>query len=148
MRFAVLHNSDKIKNLARLHRRLNRVCYGGELSEEIVFDIANVHKRNENTAAVFRVYPTKELKPQIIFDWNLTDVDFSLFETAKQEIRAAATVMLHEMAHQYCYENGIPDTVHGEEWKAVARAHGLEDPNEAEQLNIAGEFAIINFTWR
>lgn len=43
--------------------------------------------------------------------------------------RNMAEVMLHEMVHQWCHENGIQDTeadgTHNERFRDAARAHGL-----------------------
>ena len=62
----------------------------------------------------------------IMFDIRLID-DVEKCKTQKDQILLLSITMLHEMIHQYCFENGIKDEgYHDDGWYEIARQHGLE----------------------
>ena len=140
MRFERLSFDDKINNLRRLHKHLNKHLFDNCLNE-IAIDIENLDAR-----AMFH-----EADDHIsICSTYISDVISSL--TIKDQILSLATVMLHEMIHQYCYEHDIDtfadsESGHNAAFIAEAWKHGLivnEDLSE-EHLELRAIIEISSF---
>lgn len=176
MRYENLEWNDKMKLFRRLHRRLNKGCFKGCL-KEVVFSIENLNKKDPEVWAVFRrpemdedqaselldsydshekrkiamAYIQRMTSGQILFSYEFED-DIKSLRTQKQQVGFLTMVMLHEMIHQCCFEYGIDDTDHSEEWQKTAEEHGLHSiwnngENVEEWLTFSW-VSIVNFRIR
>ena len=143
MRFERLTFDDKINNLKRLHKHLNKHLFSNCL-DEIDIDIEHLDAR-----AMFY-----EADDHIsICSTYISDVISSL--SIKDQILSLATVMLHEMIHQYCFENNIDtfnssENGHNEKYIEEALNHGLivnKDLSE-EHLELRTIIEISNFRFK
>lgn len=153
MRFEKLDFPEQIKFLKRLHKRINKRLFNGELGK-VFIDIENINKYYEDgyeAAACFRKTSDKypELFPKAILISHEYERDIESLPTQKEQILQLFGLLLHEMIHQYCYENGIDDGNHNEAWQKAAEEHGLiskyEDgkPSETiETLTSKGELVL------
>ena len=127
MRFETLDYESTRNTLRRLHKRLNKNLFGGELHEVrlCVENLDNPFSCNTPYPAFAR-FRSRDLmgNESISFDHSFADFLEGL-ETQREQVYMLTLVMLHEMIHQYCYENGIDDSGHGGEWSRIAEAHGL-----------------------
>lgn len=102
--------------LMYFHSELNKVFFDGKLETAIVCHVPDVQGNDEGIEAT-----TEEtLEPFII--WFRRDV-------SEDEPVYVLTVLLHEMVHQYCTENGIEDMdgwEHSDEFRYEAEEHGLQ----------------------
>ena len=135
MRFELLTRDQKIRFLQRLHNRLNNICFNGEL-KPVVIDIENLNKDETNISAIYGArwkynndIMNEEMQKCIIFSLELID-DVSMQDKQSEQFYLLASVLHHEMIHQYCDENGIedresPDNDHNQSWAKAAEEHGL-----------------------
>ena len=143
MRFEKLTFDDKINNLKRLHKHLNKHLFNNCL-DEIAIDIENLDARGMFCEADDHIS---------ICSTYISDMISSL--SIKDQILSLATVMLHEMIHQYCYEHDIDtfdgsESGHNEKYLEAAWKHGLivnEDLSE-EHLELRAIIEISNFKFR
>lgn len=141
MRFEDLSFAEKIHNLQKFHKSLNKNLFNGELSN-VMMDIRNL-KNADPCVAVFH-------PGAILFDLNFYDLMDSC-ATQKKQACCAAQIILHEMIHQYIHEKGLKDSSdHGAVFQREAEAHGLHSiyENECikeERLTLIGCVAIENF---
>lgn len=132
MRFEQMTFEEQIKSLTRLHKRINKDFFDNKL-KTIHIDIASI-KTEEHPDGIAKFTRNAVLFDQktksaylgecICFAWELVDCMAEL-KTQKEQALVAGGVMLHEMVHQYCFENGIDDTNHGGRWEETAREHNL-----------------------
>lgn len=148
MRFENLLFPDNIRVLQRLHKRLNKELFDGQLNT-IKIDICNIHngyyKVSEKAAAVFCapkeiIQPNEIIQERILFDNQFID-DIAAYPTQNLQTLELTHMMLHEMIHQYCYETGIDDHHHGEAWQQAAEEHGLHIKNE----EASGDYSYNEF---
>lgn len=143
MRFEDFVREDQLRILDKLHRRLNRKLFNGELSQ---IDIRIEH--TEDTWANYR----RELGGDqwIVVSEELIDLVLANRERQLDQVYVLSLVLLHEMIHQYCYEQGLEDEDHEGDWLREALAHGLRyreghfDP-DTESLSPLAFMAINNF---
>ena len=162
MRFETKTLQEQINILRRLHRFLNDLCFDNALNEDIIIEIQDMNKykdEDEFVLAICGVRPRPrnhtieydgllgentdndeyELATAIIFDTIVIE-DAKKLKTQKEQVLFIAYIMLHEMVHQYCHENGIEDWgTHDDSWKNIARKFGLSyvfDCNGTERETI------------
>lgn len=160
MRFEQKAFIDQIKTLKRLHHYLNRVIFKNALQADIPIDICNINKEAEsNFAACFRcnhIFCDEKgahFGVAILFGRELIYDDIATMKTQKAQIFALGATMLHEMIHQYCYENNLDDTNHGGQWKETAeKFHLISNYEEGEPISEyvtqTGAFIISCFRLR
>ena len=163
MRFEEKGSMEQIRTLKRLHKYLNREIFQNALSEDIVIDICNINKgeRDEDFAACFRrehIAPDMKtraitLKEAVLFGNEFIYDDIARMKTQKAQAFVLGAVMLHEMIHQYCYENGLDDTNHGGQWLETAERFQLLSAYEdgellSEELTEQGEYIVSSFRMR
>lgn len=133
MRFEEMDFLEQINTLSKFHKRINRDFFNNEL-KTIKLDVENINKGDpENDGyACFRskaiFFNPETLTPY--FDEKISfDNVFIEFlreqKTQKLQSYYIGFIMLHEMVHQYCYENGIDDTNHANGWSQAALDHHL-----------------------
>lgn len=121
MRYEMMCSDDKVMTLRRLYKRLNKYVYGKCLPFPLIrLGTYDPPEGQENTLAFFG--PEYGI---VFVDKVLTDGRIQSLTTTEQWF-FITRIMLHEMAHQYCYVNNIKDYNHGKEWQEVAIAHGLD----------------------
>ena len=132
MRFEQMEFERKIKTMRKFHKRINRDFFNGKL-KNIALDIANTNKGQmpDNVAmftpsalSVNRETLEASFVEKISFAHEFIEI-IAEQKTQREQAFAIATVMLHEMIHQYCYENGLDDENHSGEWEKTAYEHGL-----------------------
>lgn len=132
MRFEKMDYKQQKKSLYRLHKHINRDFFDNGL-KPIEITVENINKGDRpdnfacfsrNAVLVDRKTMTAYEGEKISFSWELVDY-MAEQKTQKMQALIAGGIMLHEMVHQYCYENGIDDTNHGGGWEEAAREHNL-----------------------
>lgn len=126
MRFENLEFREQICFLRRLHKQLNKDLFDGQL-KQISIDIENLngHRTKEKAFAEYLTETVPGIIPRkISFDHDFIDY-ISQLKTQKEQGRLITQVLLHEMIHQYCAENGINDENHSDAWQQAAAEHGL-----------------------
>lgn len=156
MRFEKMDFSERSKTLSKFHKRINRDFFNNEL-KTIVLDIANINKRDpkNDDYACFRgkelfandETQTSYFDEKIIFDHVFIDF-LSKQKTAILQCYYIGAVMLHEMVHQYCFENGIDDKNHANGWSKAALDHHLVSKytNGIMDYDYPDEFAAFVFS--
>lgn len=126
MRYEQQNHEGKLHTLRRLHRFINRDFFDSELMDCSI-DIASVNSRQDIWAGFSRA------GPKIIFVPGFADY---MREQRSQRMQAVIMghVMLHEMIHQYCFQNGIDDSNHAGGWKQAAAEHLLHSIYAGGQL--------------
>lgn len=149
MRFERMDYTQRRKALKRLHRRLNKRLFGNLLSEKIILCVGNV---GGNLAGRFNPldgFIDGMQCPIIELSHEFVDEDLSKCRTQKQQIYLLTMVLLHEMIHQYCFENGIDDTGHNDRFIEEAKKHGLissiGNGIYQEELDLKAQLSIMNF---
>ena len=122
MRFEQMGFDDQVKRLRQIQVRLNNTMYSGELML-IPVDIVNL---NADAWAGYK--KPCDLVPygKIMIDHNYIVEVVATAKTIREQKYLLALMILHEMAHQYCYEHWLDDNNHGTEWQKVANEHGLD----------------------
>lgn len=119
--------------LNRFHNRLNECFFSGEL-KKVRLDFRNINKsdfRNDALGVFYRPFEGENF-----LDTPLIAIDRDLFDNIcngrdnEKWITCIVSTLLHEMVHQYCYENEIVDVdkdngKHTEQFANVASEHGL-----------------------
>ena len=147
MRFEQLPHLSQIKTLERLHKYINQNLFENKLSK-IDMDIVNIHTKD-----AFGMFSTNDIVGnRIAISYEMIDV-LSQLKYQKEQALCLGAVILHEMIHQYCYENNIDDSNHGGMWYETAKEHGLISIYEngelvREELTISDDFALSLFTIR
>lgn len=125
MRFENLSEDQRYRFLQRLHKKLNKEVFNGDL-EEIIVDVRDITKNRD-----IKLFACYSRDPQqyyqrygIFFSFEFVD-RIKLLKTQKEQALYIVQTLLHEMIHQYCHENGIDDTDHSDEWQRVAAEHQL-----------------------
>ena len=114
----------KIKFLYKVYEILNKNLFDGKLTIGKI-DIENLDE----------AYAKFSVKEWILPDGEYTDIECISFshefvqrvsEEKYQKVQhyLIVMIMLHEMVHQYCYENGINDEDHNENFQKIAEKHG------------------------
>ena len=117
MRFENLGYHREQAFFQRLHRKLNKELFDGKLSD-LEIDIRNINGyRDEDAFACYHHH-------SILFSHEFFEYVVKQ-ETQKKQAECIVQVLVHEMIHQYCHENGIDDSNHSEEWQRAAEEHGL-----------------------
>ncbi len=120
MRFEQLDHFGQMRNLKRLHRYINECFFENSLNEAQM-DIENLP---EGVLAMFYIRHVPRDEETISLSYEFME-ELSSFKTQKEQTLHLGGVILHEMIHQYCYENGIDDKDHAGQWSEVAEKHGL-----------------------
>lgn len=127
MRFEDLTHENKIRFLYYLHKKINEDLFNNTLSEDI--DIRTSLGSKPCFAQFHGEFPCFDENDNVnLKECIVIDIDFCIYlEQLKQRQRHELyRVMLHEMIHQYCYENGIEDDgSHNQTWQKIAEKHGL-----------------------
>ena len=137
MRFEQLTWDQQDRFLQRLHDRLNKRWFDGRLKTLAKISIDNINK--DGTDDIAAIYGDRYLvdwdrqicgyRKCILFSHEFID-DVTNRKTQRDQVYDLARLMHHEMIHQYCDENGIPDRDpdgrdHNEAWAKAAEEHGL-----------------------
>ena len=164
-RIEEMATEEQLEALCRLHDILNDGLFDGKLKRAFFPVIGKTYFSNDgcemrisragndpgfNACASFHPFPES-----ICFDVYTLQYLASDYKSEEQ-VRFIARILLHEMIHQYCYENGLP-LGHGGRFRQYCKAHGLQRItvfNECEErketqeglLPIA-EKTIENFQW-
>lgn len=124
MRFEKLDFFQQINVLKRMHRLLNKHKFDGKLSE-VSIDICNIEKTGDYYAMYIRACPKfGRFKNGIAFSYSFEE-DIEKEKTIRDQVYMIGLIMLHEMIHQYCHENGIDDSGHNQNFMDAAKEHGL-----------------------
>lgn len=117
-----LHTLQKIDLLQQLHDYINRIAFNGQLSA-IDIDIETLQDADGMffPNAICR-YGKIGMKTSI--NTEFIDKLYKLPDDRQKE--EIVICMLHEMIHQYCFENGIDDTNHNDAFMQAAEKFGLE----------------------
>lgn len=140
MRIEMMSHKEKIRALNRLHKRLNREFFDGKLNSKILIDIGMLGEFNDSDVLgsfSHAAYAYSEKTGEVYRTESITisrELINELREskTQRSQLLCIATIMLHEMIHQYCYENGLP-LDHGREFCKAAEEHGLISIYEEER---------------
>lgn len=121
MRYETMELHQKKAFLQRLHRRLNRDLFNGELKRIKITTYVYTH---DNCLAFHRKEYCGE-PPEIVF--NMPEFEKLMRDCATQHEQGFCIVgvLLHEMIHQYCDERGINDRGHNDNFQKAAEEHGL-----------------------
>lgn len=139
MRYEKMTFHQKIGVMQKLHKDLNKGLFESKLSH-VQLSIENL--RSNDTAAMF-LNPEENLNnfkiengqlvrnetSRIIFNYDFEEY-MTKFRTIREQKYFLMMVLLHEMIHQYCYENNIDDTSHNENFQKEAEAHYLHSKYE------------------
>lgn len=130
MRYEQLGYSQKMQMLKNLHTLLNQSFFDGKLNS-VHLDVVSLNDNsNMIYEGVFRVDAV--LGECIEFSYEFEE----LLRIKENQLYFLTIIMLHEMIHQYCYENSIDDAGHNVKWLEVAKQHGLiRDQFDSEILS-------------
>lgn len=130
--------------LRRLFKRLNEKLFDNQLPYLPIWIIDKIDWVESGKEA-WAVYSSEK---QRYYFSNAIAEDIKDISKEKQR-NVLAAIMIHEMAHQYCFENHINDDDHNENWQAVADEHGLERAYEdrygSGRLSLLGLLAVRTF---
>ena len=132
MRFEKLEPQKQAACLWRLYKRLNTDVFCGSLRDDVGIgvEIGPREYAGSYTRRTARIAPA--ITVSTVFIESL-----SKLKTQREQAAEIIRVLLHEMIHQYCDQNGIEDTDHGEAWQQAAAAHGLhsvyQNGNQVEE---------------
>lgn len=125
MRFENLSDDKQLDFLRRIYCKLNNICFDGKLRGIPVYiesapdgiDAAGFFHRkyygcigDEDYIALTDVFVRESVIP-CKYQWH--------------QVAMIATVLLHEMIHEYCRENRIDDSDHNERWQEESKKRGL-----------------------
>ena len=168
-RIEEMAKDEQLESLCRLHDILNDGLFDGKLKRAFVpvigktfntndgcwMSIGRAGKRagNQSFTALASFHPSPI--ENICFDYFTLQFLACDYEPEEQ-VRFIAITLLHEMIHQYCYENGLP-LGHGGKFRQYCKAHGLqritvfnefeERKETQESLLPIAEKIIGNFRW-
>lgn len=130
MRFENLSYSEKRAFLQRLHKRLNRQLFYGQLKPiDIIVENLSGPNGEKVCFAVYKKtfqYERGELQQSAKISISYEGEDLIAKQhTQKDQAYIVTMLLLHEMIHQYCAENGIDEGNHNENWQRAAADHGL-----------------------
>ena len=147
MRFEELTRNAQLDTLCNLHDLLNDGLFNGSLKraahvppiEELcdndvytlpidTIRIAIAHAgKSINYCARAHFEGHNVLSDEaIVFDYIDIKYNIATYNDKQQQINELATIMLHEMIHQYIHEEGIKDnSPHGRAFKRECKKHGL-----------------------
>ena len=125
---------ERITYIEKAHKVLNNYFFGGKLKTPFI-NICNIEKYVDYGILGLFVSDTSKM-PETIFTDKACAILFSheQAERADNEETENAknahfiSTLLHEMIHQYCYENNIKDNENGVHLKSFAdeaEGHGL-----------------------
>lgn len=123
----------------RVHKKLNQALFDGQL-KDVFIDVQNINTIDHEGElyACYCRYPSPILTPlgmknrAILFGHEFVK-DVSRLQTEEEQFKFFLQVLLHEMIHQYCDENGIEEGDHNENWREAAWTHELDFPNEEDE---------------
>ena len=147
MNYVALDDDKKTLMLLRLYKRLNKRLYNNSLTLPEI-QIADVLYTREKFSTCWAGF--KQHTNSFAFSRDI-EKDFIEYRLSiEDQKRFLCAMMLHEMAHQYCFANKIDDSYHCQEWQDVANSHGLElkytdGVCEYERLSTLGIIATVNF---
>ena len=129
-----LHTLQRIDLLRQLHDYINHNAFNGQLSA-VDIDIENLQRKSADAGGMF--YPHTicrggKLGMKISMDAEFICRLSELPDDLQKEW--LIIFMLHEMVHQYCFENGIDDTGHNESFMQAADKFGLESCYDNDEL--------------
>ena len=138
MRFEKMNWAEQIRFMKRLHGRLNRGLFGGQLTQP-EFSIEYIRLEHDDPDGLFwggykkTVWQNGEcvIPRCIAIDHTLVE-DISGMRTQREQFYLLALILLHEMVHQFCDENGIDDSDHNENYQQAAEDHWLYRIGEDE----------------
>lgn len=151
MRFEKLSQLEQKEVLVNLHHLLNEQLFNNELKTINISleNLDNAMYQIDDAFAVFFSHDfifNSEMKmvrgERIIFSYEFCDA-IAAYKTQREQRYLLVQVMLHEMIHQYCYETGLDDGDHNENFMREAEKHGLVCVYEAgkkisEELGVKG----------
>ena len=133
MRYEKLSWLEQKEVLFNLHHLLNEQLFNNEL-KTIDINLENLNNamyQIDDALAVFLNHdqiPNTEMKmvrgERILFSHEFLG-EIAACKTQREQRYLLVQVMLHEMIHQYCYETGIDDDDHNENFISEAERHGL-----------------------
>lgn len=128
MRFERLQPTEQMKFLTKLYTRLNAELFEGSLKG---IPVTICDDLSEPNAAGFFHKP----HPLVSHDNEYIAITHGFIEDSIKpckyqwhQVVMLTTILLHEMIHEYCYENNIDDTNHNERWQAEAEKRHLHSP--------------------
>lgn len=132
----------------------NATIYNSELDVAHTKILHGPTPKDEDAIAFFCPSESnKKIKQYIGFKyiefWEAID---KVGKTQRDKLALLIMYVLHEMAHQYCYEKGIDDAGHNEAWQKVANEHGLfvnykNDERTEEGLSVEG-MGLFDVIWK
>lgn len=107
------------------HSRFNYMFFQNELEPAIIIICQHCQEDNDSLGDITEARFIGELEPYVIVFYDDTTA-----YTEESTILYWLTVLLHEMIHQYCAQNGIIDIdeltgAHTDEFRDEAENHGL-----------------------
>lgn len=133
MRFEAMEYRQKMRFLQRLHATINREFFKGEL-KPVMIDIRNLNKTTGDDCLAMYCKADTLQPDRILFSHEFVEV-IAQQRTQRNQALIFFQVMLHEMIHQYCAENGIDEKEgHDEQWQQAAALHGLHSVYNAGTL--------------
>ncbi len=104
----------------------NSVLYNSELDVGHT-KIVHINIDDDDAIAFFCPIEGKQnIKQYIGFKYlEFWEAIEKIGKTQREKLALLIAYVLHEMAHQFCYEKGINDSNHNEAWQKVATEHGL-----------------------
>ena len=130
-----MKNNQRVDYLRRAHEILNNYFFDGKLSTPYI-TICNIDKYGDTDILGLFVSDTSKMVETmftdkscaILFSYRQVD-EAGKEKTENAENAHFISTLLHEMIHQYCYENNIKDNDNGIHLKSFAdeaENHGLE----------------------
>lgn len=124
---------EKMEILTRAWAFLNKIYFDNNLNPiNITYGNLNKPYRKMDAYGIFRpesitFTPDKNLTimPGIEIDHRVFEDPWECADYDEDRAYAILMVMLHEMIHQYCFENGIDDGDHNDNFTKAADEHGL-----------------------
>ena len=120
MRYEKMTEEQQEAMLARLYRRLNKRLFNNELNPLPIWVVDKIDWTDDGEAwAAFSAE-----KQRFYFSSILND-DLSTMKKDDQ-LWFLASLLTHEMTHQYCWENGIDDSNHNAAFWEELEKRGLK----------------------
>lgn len=128
MRFERLEPDAQMIFLSRLYTRLNSELFEARL-KGIPVCIAGSPFEPDAAGYFHKPQPTDRHKNgYIVITRGFIEDSIKPCKYQWHQVVLLATILLHEMIHEYCYENGIDDAEHNEHWQAEAEKRYLHSP--------------------
>ena len=148
MRIEQLQYRERTDFFSRLHNFLNRKLFNSEL-KDIFIDVQNLNKdecdyNEENEEIALGVFSIESITQREVIAFSHEFMDsIGRLENESEQLEEVSVVLLHEMIHQYCYENGIDDSGHNDNFQGIAFQHGL-DSMYVDGIKVYEDFFMVH----